>query len=490
MPSATDTKTLAPPAPSDRPSVAILPFATSDANERHLAEGITDDIIVELSRFRDILVISQGSSFRYDAFADDLQRVAAELRVRYMLTGRVRRLGQQLRITAQLIDSESNLQIWSERLDEMLDDVLSMQAAIAARVVGSVIPEMLQAEQHRAARLPIGNVPAYEMALKGGNLVNQGIAAHDPALLSQGIAMAEAAAALDPLCLRANYATAYGYCRRGTMGYIGVESNGDLERAMAAALRLRDLEPRSHMAYAIIGHIDMRLLRHESALINLRQAHALNANDVTTLRWLSWEESNHGMAKTARAHAEQSLRISPRDRFLDASYWALALAAYVDEAVPECIELAQRAIALNRRYGGHHLLLAAALAEAGQTTEAGEVTANLVRHYPGLLESRLAGRSYFVDPMLTARYRAALRRAAGVAENGLPSRILSTLNPLSSREQEVLRLIAQGLGNTAVAAALDLSEHTVKRHVANILTKLALPTRAAAVAHASRTGLL
>jgi tetratricopeptide (TPR) repeat protein len=259
----------------------------------------------------------------------------------------------------------------------------------------------------------------------------RGVAAADTALMSDGIATAKRAIAMDPNCRRGYYSLALGYCRRGAMAYFSREAQADYDRANAAAERLHELDPSNHLAYAILGHIAMRRLRHEDSLANLRQAHELNPNDVTTLRWLSWEESNFGLADEARKHAELSVRLSPRDRFIDFSYWAWALACYVAGDHAACIAHARRAIALNRHFTGHHPLLAAALAEAGEITEARAVAAELAEAAPGLLESRLAGQSYFTSHDLAERYRCALEIAAGLRGDRVPILPAKELGPRS-----------------------------------------------------------
>ncbi len=346
-------------------------------------------------------------------------------------------------------------------------------------------------ELRRAERLPIASVQAYDLALKASALIARGINPPDRTLLSEAIALAQEAIAFDPLCHRAHYALSWAYCRRGVIGGIGPQPYGDLDHADAAALRLRELDESNHAAYAILGHIGMRRLRHEEALANLRRAHDLNPNDVTTLRWLSWEESNWGLADDAREHAELSIRLSPRDRLIDASYWTLALAAFVAGDCAGCITHAKKAIALNRQFTGYYLLVAACLAENAALEEARAAVEEIRRLTPGLLESRLEGRTYFAVPALADRYRRALERAAGLAAGQhRPDPPASRAGGLTDRERGVLSLIAQGLSNARIAAALDLSEHTVKRHVANILLKLDLPTRAAAVSWASKHGVL
>lgn len=289
-----------------------------------------------------------------------------------------------------------------------VDDILEVQEAIAARMVASIVPEIRYAEQNRAERLPVRDVRAYDLALRAHAAISRGVAASDPALLSKGIPVAQRAIVLDPSCRRAYFALAFGYCRRGAMGHFGPEARSDHDAADGATMRLRALDPSNHLAYAILGHIAMRRLCHQEALANLRQAHRLNPNDVATLRRLSWDESNFGLADQAREHAELSIRLSPDNRFIEFSYWAWALACYVGADHAGCIPNACRAIALNRQFSGHYLLLAAGLAEAGEVREARVVASEIARMAPGLLQTRLAGTTYFVAPELNARCRLAL----------------------------------------------------------------------------------
>ena len=170
-------------------------------------------------------------------------------------------------------------------------------------------------------------------------------------------------------------------------------------------------------------------------------------------------------------------------------HWAMALALWTLEQLVPATEHVRRAVALTPRFGGYYLLLAACLAEQGKLAEAAEAVARVRQNCPGLIESRLAGKSYFVVPELAQRYRAALTRAnAGAA--GPKPRTAAALAELTGREREVLRLVAQGMSNAAVGKALGISEHTAKRHIANILLKLDLPTRGAAATLAGRHGLV
>ena len=486
------------------PSIAVLRFGNlgGDPAQRSLSDGITEDIITELSCFREISVTARGSSFSCEDFAGDVKRVARELGVRYVLMGGVRRAENRLRLTVRLLDGASGDQIWADRFDGALDDVLTLQEEIARRIVGSIAPELHFAEQRRAERMAGSDVQAYDLALNAAALIQHGVAVGEAAPITEGIALARKGVALDPLCLRAHYAIAWGHCRRGAMGFFGAQASDDFAAADAAAQRLRELDSQNHAAYAILGHVAMRRLRHDEALANLREAHRLNPNDVATLRWLSWEESNFGLAEDAKRHADLALSLSPRDRSVDVTYWTAALAAFVAADHAACLEYARRAIALNRPFAGHHILLAACLAELGEVAEARQVIETIRALAPGLIESRLSGSTYFAVPALAERYLRALRSAAGERAPAPPAaqrvppytaaektELPGSLDALTEREREVLRLVAQGLSNGGIADKLALSDHTVKRHVANILTKLDLPTRAAATALAVRHGL-
>jgi TolB-like protein/DNA-binding CsgD family transcriptional regulator len=481
------------------PTIAVLPFDADgdEAGCREFARGISEDIISELSRFRELHVIAASSSFQLEPFGRDSARPGRELQAEYVLEGRVRRGAGRVRITAQMIETASGDRFWTDRQDVEIGDVLEAQAAIAGRICGSLVPELEYSEQRRVERRRLEDLEAYEMALQACSCIAHGVATSDPARITEGIALAEQAIGLDPLCARAHYAAAWGYLRRAALAFFHPDGQSDLQHAYGAALRLRELDRGSHGAYAILGHIAMRRLQHKEALTNLRHAHTLNPSDVVTLRWLSWVESNFGLADEARRHAELSIRLSPRDRNIDQSYWALGLAAFVAGDHEACTIHAREAVALNSSFHGHKVLLVACCAEMGELEEARAVAATIRAAASGLLESRLEGKTYFAREDLVSRYQRALALAACVPPPRAPARTVPAATvrasdpaPLSQRERQILSFVARGMSNLEIAAELGLSEHTVKRHVANILTKLQLPNRASAVATAARLGLL
>ena len=488
-------------------SIAVLPFVDlgADPDQRYFSDGVTEDVILELSRFRELLVIGRASSFACRPFAADVKRVASELGARYVLEGSLRRSRDQLRIAVRLLDGTTGSLISADRFEGSLADVFEVQTEVARSIAGRIAPELAIAEMQRTERLPLGDLQAYDMVLRARARMIRGADTEDAGLISEGIEIARQALHRDPLCSEAYRVLAWGYCLRGELGFFGPRSQDDYAAAENAAARLRDLDPRSHAAYSIAGHVAMRQLRHAEALACLRLAHELNPNAPTTLRWLSWEESNHGLSEPARSHAELSLRLSPRDHLVSLGHWTVALADYVAGDLPRSLANARQAVATNPRFGGYYILLAACLAEMGDLGQTRVVVEKVTQLCPGLIESRAAGNTYFADPGLARRYVKALTLATEGAARGSASTVERDRGPapgisaalpcpeaitaLTGREREVLGLIGKGLSNGAIADALSISEHTAKRHVANILTKLDLPRRSAAAGLAGRLGL-
>jgi TolB-like protein/class 3 adenylate cyclase len=404
--------------PSEPPSIAVLPFLdrSAEGDQRSLCEGIADDIITELARFRDIVVIARSSTFNAEPGARTVPEIARDLGVRYILEGSVRRAGPRLRITAQLDDGITGSQLWAERYDGELGDVLRLQEEMARQIVGSIAPELDVADERRVRRVRIESLEAYDLALRAMALIRRGLVTRDEALVAEGIACAARAVELDPLGAKGHLALAHGYCRRAAASPFKPSAERDLELAEAAARRLHELDPLDHAAWAVLGHIAMRRLRHGESLASLREAHRLNPNDVWSLRWLAWEESNHGLAEEAIGHAELALRLSPRDRLIDMSHWTLALACWVAGDLLRSLEHGRRAMSLNARFTGHALVVAATLAELGRIREARAILGRIHEADPVFLGTRLSGRTLFAVPALGERYVRALRAAAA----GLP----------------------------------------------------------------------
>jgi adenylate cyclase len=185
----------------DRPSIAVLPFQnmSGDPEQEYFADGMVEDIITALSRFKSLFVIARNSSFTYKGRAVDIKQIGRELGVRYVLEGSVRKAGDRVRITGQLIDSDAGTHLWADRFDGSLADVFELQDQVTTRVVAAIAPKITQAEIERARRKAAGSLDSYDLYLRGLALSHQ----FTPESLAEAVAVLRKAMEIDP-----SYATA------------------------------------------------------------------------------------------------------------------------------------------------------------------------------------------------------------------------------------------------------------------------------------------
>ena len=337
----------------------------------------------------------------------------------------------------------------------------------------------------------------------GRALLQRGGNGDDAALVSAGIALAQQAALRDPRWGEAQRCLAWGYCAQAELGSFSAKAAADYDTARQVALRLRDCGDDDAAAHAILGHVAMRQMQHDEALASLRLAHELAPHAIMALRWVAWEEANHEFTDKSSRLGALSLLVSPCDKLVVQGHWTLALADYVAGRLEICVKHARRALAMRPRLAVHYIVLAACLAELGELSEAHYTLVAARALCPALVESRLGGICYFVRPRLTDRYVRALRladrgeRPSAGGTLPLPAVAAPTddaaaksLANLTRREREVLSLVAGGQSNAEIAAQLGISDHTAKRHIANVLARLGLPTRGAAATLAARHGLI
>ncbi|MEE8143915.1 MAG: adenylate/guanylate cyclase domain-containing protein, partial [Kiloniellales bacterium] len=201
----------------DKPSIAVLPFdnMSDDPGQEFFADGIAEDVITALSRFRSLFVIARNSSFSYKGAAVDITQVARELGVRYVVEGSVRKAGNRVRITAQLIDATSGNHLWADRFDGSLDDVFDLQDQITEQIVVVVEPEIGARERERARRKPPENLDAWELLQRGlshFHHINKADHAEAMRLFREAIALdPEFAAAHAYLAFALSTSVLYGY---------------------------------------------------------------------------------------------------------------------------------------------------------------------------------------------------------------------------------------------------------------------------------------
>ncbi len=242
----------------DRPSVAVLPFAnlSGDPQQDYFSDGITEDIITELSRFSELMVIARNSSFQYKDKAADVRQVGRELGARYVLEGSIRRIGDRVRIAAQLIDAMTGAHRWAERYDRELHDVFAVQDEVARTIVAILAAHVNRAEIERALLKPPAAWQAYEYYLRGVEALLLHINRRTKASLYDARRLLEQSLAIDP-----DYARAYAMLSNTHVYAFTDPSDGDhvnpaaLDRALELAETAVHLDSRLPLAHARLGYV-------------------------------------------------------------------------------------------------------------------------------------------------------------------------------------------------------------------------------------------
>jgi len=350
-------------------SVAVLPFAnlSGERQDDALVDGISEDLITDLSRISGAFVIARNTSFTYKGKAIDARQAARELGVRHILEGSVRRVGESLRINAQLIDAETGAQAWADRFDVPRADVYRAQDEVVGRIARALNMELKEAVSRRAARGRPEDLEAADLATHAwAILFNK---PQTPETNEEARPVLEQVVALDPRNAEAWTGLSYVHVRAALYGW-SPSRDVSLKLALEAGERAVALDPRSADAYYVLGfsaHVDNQT---ERAAALFQRCVELNPNYAPAYFWLGWIEIFEGRPQNAPALVQKAFRLSPLDGL--SAVWRSALAtAYVlvgdDEAA---VQEARRGIAENPRHPPNHALLASALALRGELDQA------------------------------------------------------------------------------------------------------------------------
>src|SRR6266436_8058760 len=271
------------PSTGDRPSVAVLPFAnlSGDSQQDYFSDGITEDITTELSRFSELMVIARNSAFQYKGKAVDVRQVGRELGARYVLEGSVRRSGDRIRVTAQLIDATTGAHRWGERYDRELHDVFAVQDEVARAIVAILVAHVNRAEIERALLKPPAAWEAYEYYLRGAEAFFLHVSRRTKASLYDARRLLEQSLAIDPDYARAaamlSWTHVHAYFDPFDGDYL---SPAALDRALELAETAVHLDPRLPQARAQLGWVLLFKRQHDAAIAEFERAFALNPNFV------------------------------------------------------------------------------------------------------------------------------------------------------------------------------------------------------------------
>jgi TolB-like protein/tetratricopeptide (TPR) repeat protein len=350
----------------DKPSIAVLPFSnmSGDPEQEYFADGITEDITTALSHHRWFFVIARNSTFVYKGRAVDVKQVARELGVRYILEGSVRRAGQRVRITGQLIEAETGNHLWAERFDRDMADIFAIQDEITQSVVGAIEPEMLLVEGKRAFRKSVGNPDAFDCCMRAMGHFSQLAPEHHV----QAVTLLRQAIKLDPNIAQPHMMLARMLVGRIMYGWSSDLTN-DLAESYAAAahsVSIDDRDPYTHYAFCWASLLNSM---HTQALAEAQRSIDLNPNFALGFFSLGLVRVHIGHFREALDSLLRSLRLNPNDPQAGSFQSFVALAHYHQENYEEALHYSQLAVRPRHLHLGLRILLAS-LGQLGRTEEA------------------------------------------------------------------------------------------------------------------------
>jgi len=400
---------LAAPA-MDRPSIAVLPFVnlSKDPEQEYFADGIVEDIISALSRFRSFLVIARNTTFTYKGRSVNVPQIGRELGVRYVLEGSVRRSGERIRITAQLIDAATGMHMWAEHYDGVVADVFDLQDQITASVVGSIEPSIRAAEIERARRKRPDNLDAYDLVMRALPYVwslEYGDNCEATKLLEEALR-------LDP-----DYPSALSlaaWCRGQRVVYnwstnIQEDKRETLRLAQAAAALAHD-DP---FILTVLGAALTITREFQRAASMLDRALSLDPNSAWAWNRSGWLRDYLDDPETAIDQFERSLRLSPFDPMAFNCEVGIGGAHFIARRYEAAAQWMEKALRSKPSAIWVHRTLAPAYALAGELDKARDSVGELLKDYPEIRISEILQALAFSKEVLD-------RFAEGLRQAGLP----------------------------------------------------------------------
>jgi adenylate cyclase len=364
----------------DRPSIAVLPFdnMSPDPDQEYFADGMAENIITALSHYRWFFVIARNSSFTYKGRAVDVKQVAQELGVRYVVEGSVRKVGNRVRVTAQLIDASTGNHIWAELYDRELDDIFALQDEITETIVTAIEPELGAVERERAQRKPPDNLDAWDSFQRGLWHAFDDVT---PAALPEARRWFKRACELDPNFAVAYAELAYTYVAEIIRGQTD-DQEANLEKAFSAAEKAVGLDPRDPVARCAFGRVYIFRLAFDKAVAEMEAAIALNSSFDRGYYGLGLALLYWGKPDESIAHFETAIRLNPRSPIMWAYLNMLGRAYFNMEKFEEALERFEKSIQQPNTTYMPFIDAAATLGHLGRIEEARALLARGIKRNP------------------------------------------------------------------------------------------------------------
>lgn len=353
------------------PAIAVLSFdnLSRDPDQEYFADGIAEDLITRLSARRDFPVIARNSSFTYKGRPVDVKQVSRELGARYVVEGSVRKVGDRVRITAQLIDATTGGHVWGNRYDRKLEDIFAIQDEITTAIAGEMGAKLVVTEQERAAEQPTQNLTAYDLLMRGRWYFNRGWMEGDLQLVQvEARSLFKRAIEIDP-----RYAAAFAWLAQTYFADWWSPSDDPaqaLEEAERAARRSVLLDPELPAGHHALSYLHKIRGEPNEALAADRHAIELDPSFVSSYRHIGFTLVEVGEPEEAIAVLEKGMRLSPHDLRLSEFIRAESQAHFAAERYVEAVECAKQSIAQGAPLYGAWLVLAASQAHLGEIEEA------------------------------------------------------------------------------------------------------------------------
>jgi TolB-like protein/class 3 adenylate cyclase/Flp pilus assembly protein TadD len=370
---AAPTAAISQPVVSPRLSIVVLPFTnlSDDKEQQYFADGITEDLTTDLSRLAHTLVISRNIAFTYKDKPVNAKQIGRELGVRYVLEGSVQRLGNQVRVNAQLIDAETDAHLWAERFDGDTGELFALQNEITGRIANTLGIELIGAEAARPAEHP----DALDYIFRGRAA---GLKPYSRSVYAEAIGLFERALTLDPRSAEAQSLLAGALASRVLDGMTD-SASADIARAEGLVGQALAASPRSVLVHAVKGNLLRAQSRWEEAIPEFETVLAFNRNSAYALHALGQCKLLTGSIEEVIPLEEQSIRLSPRDPQIWSRYLRIGLVHLLQSRTDEAIVWLEKARSANPEHWFAHALLASAHGLKGETKRAATELAEVRR---------------------------------------------------------------------------------------------------------------
>ena len=360
----------------EKPSVAVLPFVnmSRDSDQEYFSDGITEDLITDLSKISGLFVIARNSVFIYKGKAVKVQEVSRDLGVRYVLEGSVRKSGERVRITAQLIDATTGGHLWAERYNRDLKDIFAVQDEVTQQIISALKVKVEKVEQERALRKETANLNAFDYNLRGWWYYHRFTRDTN----DKAREMFEKAIELDP-----EFAIAYaglGFTYYEEWANQWSQDSQTLEQAFELAIRATALNDSSPEAHRILGDVYLYKRQYGQAIAERKKAVALDPNNADGLAGFGEVMVYNGQIKDGIALIKKAIRLNPHHHIW--YLWVLGLASALAGRYDEAEEILERAVICNPDFLSTHVILAVIYVETGRLNEAHAEVAEIMRLSP------------------------------------------------------------------------------------------------------------